>query len=58
MTQDESPTTDEPAAALDELESRLEADDAADAPATAEEIARRLGDSLDEVEGGRRRRTS
>lgn len=42
-----------PAEELDELETELEAVDAADAPESAEEIAQLLGSALDDVEGGR-----
>ena len=38
---------------LDELEAKLEAADAADAPETAEHVAQLLGRSLDDIEGGR-----
>jgi len=38
---------------LDELEAKLEAADAADAPETAEHVAQLLGSSLDDIEGGR-----
>ena len=38
---------------LDELETKLEAADAADAPETAEHVAQLLGSSLDDIEGGR-----
>ena len=37
---------------LDELETKLEREDAAEAPATAERVARLLGAALDEIEGG------
>ena len=37
---------------LDELEAKSESEDAADAPATAERVARLLGAALDEIEGG------
>ena len=37
---------------LDELETKLEREGAADAPATAERVARLLGAALDEIEGG------
>ena len=36
---------------LDELESKLGAIDAADAPPAAEEIAQRLGSALDDIDG-------
>lgn len=36
---------------LDELETKLESIDAADAPEVAEEIARRLGNALDDIDG-------
>jgi hypothetical protein len=36
---------------LDELESKLESMDAADAPPAAEEIAERLGSALDTIDG-------
>ena len=36
---------------LDELESKLESIDAADAPAAAEEIAERLGSALADIDG-------
>jgi len=38
---------------LDELEAKLEAADAADAPETAEHVAQLLGSALDDIEGGR-----
>jgi hypothetical protein len=38
---------------LDELEAKLQAADAADAPETAEHVAHLLGSALDEIEGGR-----
>jgi hypothetical protein len=38
---------------LDELEAKLEAGDAADAPETAEHVAQLLGSALDDIEGGR-----
>jgi hypothetical protein len=52
MTQDPPHPADDPADDLDALEAQLDRVDAADAPDTAEEIARRLGDSLDRIEGG------
>ena len=52
MTQDQNvPTQGDD---LDDLESNLETIDAADAPEAAEEIARRLGTALDEIDGGNR----
>ncbi|MGB5532325.1 MAG: hypothetical protein WBN71_04395 [Acidimicrobiia bacterium] len=38
---------------LDELEAKLKAADAADAPETAEHVAQLLGTALDDIEGGR-----
>jgi hypothetical protein len=52
MTQDAPHPADDPADDLDALEARLDGADAADAPETAEEIARRLGESLERIEGG------
>ena len=37
---------------LDELGANLEHTDAADAPETAEQVARLLGNALDEIDGG------
>ncbi len=53
MTQDSTPQQEDPAALLDALEAELERTDAADAPETAEEIAGRLGEALDDIDGGR-----
>jgi hypothetical protein len=39
---------------LKDLESNLETVDAADAPDVAEEIARRLGTALDDIDGANR----
>ncbi len=52
MTQDPTPQPDDPGALLDVLEGELDQADAADAPDTAEEIAGRLGDALDQIDGG------
>ena len=52
MTQDEKDPAQQ--ADLDELESKLESIDAADAPAAAEEIAQRLGSALDDIDGTNR----
>ncbi|MEN8113826.1 MAG: hypothetical protein ABFS21_05510 [Actinomycetota bacterium] len=43
---------------LEVLEQKLEEGDAADAPNTAEEIARRLGDALDAVTPGEKGTTT
>ena len=48
MTQDQNVPKQEDD--LDDLESKLESMDAADAPEAAEELARRLGRSLDEID--------
>ena len=56
MTQDEQNPAHDPVDDLDTLEGELEEADAADAPQVAEKIARRLGDSLDGIEGGSRSR--
>ena len=53
MTQEPEQTPEEPASTLDALEEHLTEADAADAPETAEEIARQLGDALDHIDGGR-----
>lgn len=42
----------EPADDLDALEAELEVSEPAEAPEKAEEIARRLGNALDNVDGG------
>ena len=48
---------DEPGAGrvedLDELEAKLGAVNAADAPETAEQVAQLLGSALDDIQGGR-----
>lgn len=49
MTQEEKDPAQ--AADLDELESKLDSIDAADAPAAAEEVAQRLGSALDDIDG-------
>jgi hypothetical protein len=53
MTDHEDAPAAEPADKLAELEKGLEEADAADAPETAEQIARELGRSLDDIDGGR-----
>jgi len=51
MTQDHDRSQADPEVTLDELEKRLEEADGAAAPEVAEEIARRLGDTLDRIDG-------
>jgi len=53
MTQDSRRPAGESVDEMDALEAKLEESDAAAAPETAEEIARRLGETLDRIEGGR-----
>ena len=52
MVQNPNDLEPEPADDLDALEADLEASEPAEAPEKAEEIARRLGNALDDVEGG------
>ncbi|MEA3510910.1 MAG: hypothetical protein U9R51_05690 [Actinomycetota bacterium] len=52
MEQIPNDTEPEPADDLDTLEWDLEQSEPADAPEKAEEIARRLGSALDDVDGG------
>jgi hypothetical protein len=52
MTEHENDSPVDPFEPLDALEQKLDEADAADAPETAEEIARLLGRSLDEIDGG------
>ncbi|HZJ48687.1 MAG TPA: hypothetical protein VFD97_06610 [Acidimicrobiia bacterium] len=54
MTQDPRQPAIEADDALDAFETKLDEVDAAEAPETAEEIARRLGDALDHIDGGSR----
>ncbi len=52
MNEPEREVPADPVEELDALEEHLEAVDAADASETAEEIARRLERSLDDIDGG------
>ena len=52
MTNDMADPSQSPS--LDELEADLETIDAAEAPETAEQIARLLGTALDDIDGGNR----
>jgi hypothetical protein len=52
MVQNPNDITSEPADDLDTLEADLQQSEPAEAPEKAEEIARRLGNALDNVEGG------
>ena len=52
MAQNPNDTVPEPTDDLDTLEADLEQSEPAEAPEKAEEIARRLGNALDNVDGG------
>ncbi|MEA2023509.1 MAG: hypothetical protein U9N79_04360 [Actinomycetota bacterium] len=52
MVQNSNEPVAEPGADLDALEAELEQSEPAEAPEKAEEIARRLGSALDDVDGG------
>jgi len=52
MAQNPNDTVPEPTDDLDSLEADLEQSEPAEAPEKAEEIARRLGNALDNVDGG------
>jgi hypothetical protein len=52
MVQNPNDITSEPADDLDTLEADLQQSEPAEAPEKAEEIARRLGNALDNVDGG------
>ena len=52
MVQNPNESTPEPANELDRLEAELRQSEPAEAPEKAEEIARRLGNALDNVDGG------
>lgn len=52
MTHDRERQAAATAEDLDELEAKLERTDAADAPETAEQAARLLGNALDDIDGG------
>lgn len=52
MVQNSNEPVAEPSADLDALEAELEQSEPAEAPEKAEEIARRLGSALDDVDGG------
>ncbi len=52
MVQNPNDIVPEPTDDLDSLEAELEQSEPADAPEKAEEIARRLGSALDNVDGG------
>jgi hypothetical protein len=52
MVQNPNEIESEPADDLDALEADLQQSEPAEAPEKAEEIARRLGNALDNVEGG------
>lgn len=57
MEQNPNDPVSEPPDDLDTLEWDLEQSEPADAPEKAEEIARRLGSTLDDVDGGARSST-
>ena len=52
MVQNPNDSVPEPTDDLDTLEADLERSEPAEAPEKAEEIARRLGNALDSVDGG------
>jgi hypothetical protein len=52
MTEHEPGSPEDPADDLDDLERQLEDVDAAEAPDTAEHVARLLGQTLDDIDGG------
>jgi len=52
MVNNPNESTPEPANELDRIEAELQRSEPAEAPEKAEEIARRLGNALDNVDGG------
>ncbi len=52
MVQNPNESMSDPVDDLDQLEADLEQSEPAEAPEKAEEIARRLGNALDNVDGG------
>jgi len=52
MVNNPNESTPEPANELDRIEAELQQSEPAEAPEKAEEIARRLGNALDNVDGG------